>query len=260
MVCTTRSIGNGLRANVIGIGTGKTSLIRAIVQQCPDIVHMDPTTSLPTFLATPRPHSRGKKADRSATRHITELYASTRAYPAWWSELEDSKAVLRRRKSMGDTVLERNVCFVDTPGGNADGVVRYVEGLLHKCSDLGVMSDGEILGVLSGDGGCQVDVCLFLFPDGKPQRDLGVASHLLIDVQIGRPRISSTADDFLSSPTSFQLSGKRMYWTRRGILRGSKIYCNIWKPPVYSLSCSASTPCLGQAYLRKQRLQTHRGQ
>jgi hypothetical protein len=56
------------------------------------------------------------------TSQITEIYASTRAYPAWWSDLEESK-ILRRRKSMGDSVLERNLCFVDTPGyGNKNSV------------------------------------------------------------------------------------------------------------------------------------------
>lgn len=56
------------------------------------------------------------------TLQITEVYASTRAYPAWWSDLEESR-VLRRRKSMGDSVLERNLCFVDTPGyGNQTSV------------------------------------------------------------------------------------------------------------------------------------------
>jgi hypothetical protein len=56
------------------------------------------------------------------TSQITEVYASTRAYPAWWSDLEESR-ILRRRKSLGDSVLERNLCFVDTPGyGNKTSV------------------------------------------------------------------------------------------------------------------------------------------
>lgn len=56
------------------------------------------------------------------TTQITEIYASTKAYPSWWSEVDESK-VLRRRKSMGDSVLERNLCFVDTPGyGNKTSV------------------------------------------------------------------------------------------------------------------------------------------
>lgn len=49
------------------------------------------------------------------TAQITEIYASTKPYPEWWSDLDDFR-VLARRKSLGDTVLDRNICFVDTPG------------------------------------------------------------------------------------------------------------------------------------------------
>lgn len=101
-------------------GVGKTSLIKAIVQICDDIVHVDPLTTTPVEVRSKLPRkaskSRGKpgQADQ-ATVHIAEVYASTRPYPSWWSEVDDAK-ILRRRKSMGDTVLERNLCFVDTPG------------------------------------------------------------------------------------------------------------------------------------------------
>lgn len=61
------------------------------------------------------------------TSKITEVFASTKAYPAWWSDLEESR-ILRRRKSMGDSVLERNLCFVDTPGyGNKTSVSSPVK-------------------------------------------------------------------------------------------------------------------------------------
>jgi hypothetical protein len=65
-----------------------------------------------------------------STSQVTEVYASTRAYPAWWSDLEESR-ILRRRKSMGDSVLERNLCFVDTPGyGNKTSVSgQYVSSI-----------------------------------------------------------------------------------------------------------------------------------
>jgi hypothetical protein len=78
--------------------------------------------------------------------------------------------VLRRRKSMGDTVLERNICFVDTPGhgmsGAADQVVHYLEGLLHRNASFSSVNDSELLTVLSGGGGVQVDVVLYMFPTG----------------------------------------------------------------------------------------------
>jgi len=65
------------------------------------------------------------------TSQITEVYASTRAYPAWWSDLEESR-ILRRRKSLGDSVLERNLCFVDTPGyGNKTSVGTLLQSSLY---------------------------------------------------------------------------------------------------------------------------------
>jgi hypothetical protein len=108
-------------------GVGKTSLIKAIVQTCEDIVHIDPLSATPitvpeTRRKTSRTKSRSGNADMQSTSQVTEIYASTRAYPAWWSDLEESR-ILRRRKSMGDSVLERNLCFVDTPGyGNKTSV------------------------------------------------------------------------------------------------------------------------------------------
>lgn len=89
-------------------------------------MHVDPLSSTPSAVTETRRKSRTKSkigdSDIQATSHITEVYASTRAYPSWWSDLEESR-VLRRRKSMGDSVLERNLCFVDTPGyGNKTSV------------------------------------------------------------------------------------------------------------------------------------------
>jgi hypothetical protein len=96
------------------------------VQTCEDIVHVDPltaaTVAIPERRKSVRSKSRSGSMEPVATAEIAEIYASTRAYPSWWSDLEESR-VLRRRKSMGDSVLERNLCFVDTPGyGNKTSV------------------------------------------------------------------------------------------------------------------------------------------
>ena len=101
------------------------------MQTCEDIVHVDPLSTVPIAAPeTRRKRSKSKarsgSADMQATLQITEVYASTRAYPAWWSDLEESR-ILRRRKSMGDSVLERNLCFVDTPGyGNKTSVCMMI--------------------------------------------------------------------------------------------------------------------------------------
>ena len=88
---------------------------------------MDPLSSTPLSISeTQRRKSRSKSraasADVQSTSQISEIYASTRAYPHWWTDFDDAK-VLKRKKSSGDSVLERNLCFVDTPGyGNGTSV------------------------------------------------------------------------------------------------------------------------------------------
>ncbi|KAH6620463.1 Septin-domain-containing protein [Boeremia exigua] len=157
-------------------GIGKTSLIRSIVQSCEDIVHVDalsPSQSL-SQPSPRRPKPRRRQTGQGATLRLTELHASTKPYPHWWTDVEETR-VLRRRKSSSDTVLERNICFVDTPGyleGNSDEedmnvVIEYLESLLQQTASVTSMEDGEIIGVVSGNGGILVDVILYLLPPSK---------------------------------------------------------------------------------------------
>ncbi|KAI9749468.1 MAG: hypothetical protein M4579_006858 [Chaenotheca gracillima] len=160
-----------------GAGVGKTSLIKSIVQTCEDIVHVDPLVARPPSLSKP-PQRRSKSKGRASggasgesirTREITEIHASTRPYPTWWSEFDQGK-ILRRRKSMGDAVLERNLCFVDTPGfGHAvslvdsiEPIVRYIETQMERTASLMSGVDGDALGLLSGNGGTQVDAVFYV--------------------------------------------------------------------------------------------------
>lgn len=88
--------------------------------------------------------------------------------------MEDSRA-LRRRKSSLDAVLERNICFVDTPGfvhgaaqkEDMDLVIEYVESLLRQTSSVTTMEDNDVLSVISGSGGVSVDVVIYLLPPSK---------------------------------------------------------------------------------------------
>ncbi len=160
-----------LKVMVVGPrGVGKTSLIRSIVQVCEDIVHVDPLSSSTPVIQVPQPKqskSKRKKEELEGTTAITEIHASTKAYPHWWSEMDESR-VLRRRKSSsgGDVVLERNLCFIDTPGlesaSGADFVNDHVESLLHRNMSITTMSEGDLLSILSGGGGIQVDVVLYV--------------------------------------------------------------------------------------------------
>lgn len=71
-------------------------------------------------------------------------------------------------------MLERNLCFVDTPGfisatpiADQNLVVDYVESLLYQNTSVTTMEDGDLLGVVSGSGGVQVDVILYLLSPSK---------------------------------------------------------------------------------------------
>lgn len=189
-------------------GIGKTSLIKAIVQSCTHIVHVDPiapaSISLVPRNETSSPGRRGsrRQASRSdfGTSQITEVFASTKPYPEWWSELDDSR-ILKRRKSIEDAVLDRNICFVDTPGYSTtqsvscsahralisyaygfddmsltvmasqametiSRVVQYVESHLHRMSS-NSLPDGDILNLVGGDGGVQVDAVFYMVSNRK---------------------------------------------------------------------------------------------
>lgn len=184
-----------LRIMVAGpSGIGKTSLIKSIVQACGDIVHVDPAVNIDS-------------SSTSATRtdNVFETHASTRSYPSWWSEEIEQGRGLRRRKSMGDSILERNISLIDTPGWIMSGasdrenmadtigaIHESIEASFRRNALTGELSDTDLLGVLSGNGGFQVDVILYMFhpseftmfPCGWKFADNFAASH-----QINPPEI-----------------------------------------------------------------------
>lgn len=98
-------------------GVGKTALVKAIVQTCEHIVHVDPIVPPEgpgTSSRVARP-STSRRTGSNSTGRISEIFASTKSYPEWWAELGEPRSS-QRRKSLGDQVLDRNICFVDTPG------------------------------------------------------------------------------------------------------------------------------------------------
>ena len=86
--------------------------------------------------------------------------------------------MLRRRKSAGETVLERNICFVDTPGYDLgtsmlegmDPILQYIESQMAKNTSFSSMTDGDLLSMLGGDGGFQVDLVLYLILQGRQNK------------------------------------------------------------------------------------------
>jgi hypothetical protein len=84
--------------------------------------------------------------------------------------MEDSK-ILRRRKSTGDAVLERNVCFVDVSSSTGvEPIVEYMVQQLRSGITSANTGSGDFPGLLSGRGGAQVDVILYLVSNGKTQK------------------------------------------------------------------------------------------
>jgi hypothetical protein len=193
-------------------GVGKTSLIKALVQSCQHIVHVDPIApqSTPKSLlgkqSSPRRGRSKYCRNHTRTTEISEVFASTKPYPEWWSDLDDFQ-LLKRRKTVGDTILDRNICFIDTPG-YSDGpsvsntllslsgrgswqrletgkkesskeradpdqsmesitpVVRYVESHFERVQS-NTSPDAEVLNMLGGDGGSQVDLVFYLVHTSK---------------------------------------------------------------------------------------------
>ncbi|KAL2128672.1 hypothetical protein VTI74DRAFT_8846 [Chaetomium olivicolor] len=180
-------------------GVGKTSLIKAIVQSCEHIVHVDPITPsglLASSLARSVTSTIGPAASRqkggrreserenTGTKEITEIYASTKPYPEWWSEVDDFR-VLRRRKSLGDAVLDRNICFVDTPGYGSGSfamdtimpVTQYIEAHLQRIHS-NMLTDGDLLNLLGGEGGVQVDAVFYMVSNRLCPVDIEYLRHL----------------------------------------------------------------------------------
>lgn len=80
--------------------------------------------------------------------------------------MEESR-ILRRRKSMGDSVLERNICFVDTcDSAKLERVINYAEQQLVNAMSAVDQLNNEFSGLLSGRGASQVDVVLYLISKG----------------------------------------------------------------------------------------------
>lgn len=68
---------------------------------------------------------------------------------------------------MGDSVLERNLCFVDTSGiTSPSSAAHYIEQQLLKNINCANQATSELTGLLSGNGGTQVDVVLYLVTHG----------------------------------------------------------------------------------------------
>jgi hypothetical protein len=121
-----------------------------------------------------------------------------------------------------DTVLERNICFVDTPGYSQGStkkedmsmVVDYVESLLYQTSSVTTLEDSDALGVVSGSGGVLVDVVVYLLP---PSKSSGSFAPCYTDITqtMTSPRTSSTCSACRLSPMSSLLLRSQIHFLHR---------------------------------------------
>ncbi|CAI6335744.1 unnamed protein product [Periconia digitata] len=160
-------------------GIGKTSLIRSIVQSCDDIVYVDDLSPSSSIIQPPsslKTSSRKQKNVPAGTSRIVEMHASTKPYPSWWTDMEESRTSKKRKSSTTDAVLERNICFVDTPGFNLASkvddmshVIDYIESQLYQTTSMTTLDDNDLVGIVGGSGGISVDAILYLLP---PSHDI----------------------------------------------------------------------------------------
>lgn len=134
-----------LKILVVGRSSvGKTSLIESLTSACESIVHVDPKVS-----AGPNDDDVG--VDPRAENSITEIKASTKPLPSFRCATNTAERDFSRRQSLVDSdvsskdnALDRNVCFVDTPGfgssdslsGCMDTVISYLEDKFRQTADL----------------------------------------------------------------------------------------------------------------------------
>ncbi|KAF4984380.1 hypothetical protein FZEAL_424 [Fusarium zealandicum] len=136
-------------------GIGKTSLIKTLAQRCEHIVHMDPM-------------------EHGSVVHATETYASSRPHP-WWRSDSDLTVTTRRRLSATGDILDRNVCFVESPGHRRSGSgpwrdLHYVESYLASLMSK-PMADSDLLALVNSGDEPVVDVLLYLIPHGGLERE-----------------------------------------------------------------------------------------
>ena len=175
-------------------GLGKTSLIKSIVQLTEDIVHVDtfPTMmvshssshSRPEYdLKSGYPASTSPREPNSTERpHISEISASTKPYPTWWSEFDEGK-LLPPRKTLGDTVLERNISFIDISGETdptfgLDHLFHYILSQLSRVLSFDAVTEHYLVNLLGGSGGSQVDLILYLLDADPKEEELTAIGEL----------------------------------------------------------------------------------
>ncbi|KAG5363445.1 hypothetical protein CJU89_2618 [Yarrowia sp. B02] len=149
--------------------SGKSALIRSLVQQCQDIVFVDAAAPL----VTPLPRSKAARAFHEPV--MWETQASTR--PTAVFEVVSESSTLTETASP----LDFNVSFVECSSGDwLDHATAYLEQQLQKTSHMVNPLSPSCSKIMTTSAGMDnVDVCLFLLakpPDAEQLEQMRVLS------------------------------------------------------------------------------------
>ncbi|ODV89492.1 hypothetical protein CANCADRAFT_32726 [Tortispora caseinolytica NRRL Y-17796] len=158
-----------LKVLVVGAPcSGKTALVHAILRTSPHIVYFDPSDL------------RSTAKDGS----LSEVQASTRPYPCWWSCGYSNQSYNSTSTVDNDNkpVLDRNLCLVDPSSScTVDDVLSYLNFQFERTAaavniDPSLVSNA--MTVIAAPGLPHVDLCLYTFADSPNEADTEYISSL----------------------------------------------------------------------------------
>ena len=148
---------------------------------CKDIVHVDTVAHRPNAMKRSKRVMQGKRSDNHSKtmrgdKHVLEIFASTKPYCDRRSSSRDDETAENGQK-MGEKVLERNICFVDTcdstfGGRSADSgksfpIMDYIMSSFRNAVSVVGDLPKEMLERKLSNRRAQVDLVLFIFNHGK---------------------------------------------------------------------------------------------
>ncbi|MBE3046156.1 hypothetical protein IMZ48_27180 [Candidatus Bathyarchaeota archaeon] len=93
-------------------------------------MHVEPEKDAPS--GKRMGHGHRDPAPRTRGLRISEIHASTMPRPPWWSPCDGDDAAESKDPDFVDTVLDTNVCFVDTPGHDSPFKVSHFPRMLFR--------------------------------------------------------------------------------------------------------------------------------
>lgn len=164
---------------------GKTSLIDSLASTCDSIVHVDPEVSADF-------NDHDASLDPQVKSLVTEITASTKPLPSFRQAASTADVDTPRRQSLVDSevsskdnALDRNVCFVDSPGFDTsdslsscmETVINYLEEKFRRTADLvNISQQKQAVNLISSASSLSefthVDAILYLISDRFDKEDI----------------------------------------------------------------------------------------